>query len=59
MEQLRTARTTQPKTDSKRVMTCAHGRLIDDVLTKQGQRSGQVRCLECGAIMDDPYQGNR
>jgi hypothetical protein len=39
------------------VTTCVHGRLIDDVLTKRGRRTGQVRCLECGAIFDDPYQG--
>jgi hypothetical protein len=37
--------------------TCRHGRLIDDVLTKSGKRTGQVRCLECGAVFDDPYQG--
>ena len=36
---------------------CAHGRLIDDILTRSGQRTGQVRCLECGAKFDDPYQG--
>lgn len=39
--------------------TCTHGRAIDDVLTKTGKRTGQVRCLECGAIFDDPYQGIR
>ena len=36
---------------------CAHGRLIDDVRTKAGKRTGKVRCLECKAIFDDPYQG--
>jgi len=30
-------------------------RAIDDVLTKNKKRTGQVRCLECGAIFDDPY----
>lgn len=35
---------------------CKHGRLIDDVLTKEGKRTGQVRCLECLAIFDEPYQ---
>jgi hypothetical protein len=39
------------------VTTCVHGRLIDDVLTKAGKRTGQVRCFECGTIFDDPYQG--
>jgi len=35
------------------VNRCVHGRLIDDVLTKNGQRSGKVRCLECGVQFDD------
>lgn len=35
------------------VPRCIHGRLIDDVLTGNGQRSGKVRCLECGAQFDD------
>jgi len=43
--------------DTAPVTICVHGRLIDDVLTKGGKRTGQVRCLECGAIFDDPYQG--
>ena len=33
---------------------CTHSRLIDDVLTLQGRKSGKVRCLECGAVFDDP-----
>jgi hypothetical protein len=36
---------------------CAHDRLIDDVLTRSGNRTGRVRCLECGEIFDDPYKG--
>lgn len=36
---------------------CAHQRMIDDVLTRGGKRTGKVRCLECGTIFDDPYQG--
>ena len=43
--------------DTTRARTCRHGRIIDDVLTKTGKRTGQVRCLECGAIFDDPYLG--
>ena len=34
---------------------CAHGRIIDDMLTKQGAETGKVRCAECGAVFDDPY----
>lgn len=36
---------------------CAHQRLIDDVLSSSGKRTGKVRCLECGTIFDDPFQG--
>ena len=36
---------------------CTHQRLIDDVLTRSGKRTGKVRCLECWIIFDDPYQG--
>jgi len=39
--------------------TCAHSRLIEDVLTRSGKRTGNVRCLECGATFDDPHPGNR
>lgn len=38
---------------------CTHQRVIDDVLTRGGKRTGQVRCLECGTIFDDPYQGSK
>lgn len=36
---------------------CLHGRLIDDVLATDGTRTGQVRCLECGKVFDDPHLG--
>jgi hypothetical protein len=36
---------------------CVHQRLIDDVLTRSGKRTGKVRCCECGTVFDDPYQG--
>jgi hypothetical protein len=38
---------------------CTHQRLIDDVLTRGGKRTGKVRCLECETIFDDPYQGSK
>jgi hypothetical protein len=38
---------------------CVHGRLIDEVRTRGGKRTGKVRCLECQAVIDDPYQGTR
>jgi len=39
--------------------TCVHRRAIDDVLTARGKRTGKVRCLECQAIIDDPYHGTK
>lgn len=42
-----------------RERSCAHGRMIDDVLTRFGTRAGKVRCLECLAIIDDPHQGTK
>ncbi len=36
---------------------CLHGRMIDEVLTKGGNRTGTVCCLECNAVFDDPYHG--
>ena len=45
--------------DAAPTTICVHGRVIDDVLTKMKKRTGQVRCLECGTIFDDPYQGLR
>ncbi len=38
---------------------CAHQRMIDDVRTRGGRRTGKVRCLECGTIFDDPYHGSK
>lgn len=38
---------------------CVHQRLIDDVLTRVGKRTGKIRCLECGTIFDDPYKGSK
>lgn len=43
--------------DAAPTMTCAHGRIIDDVLTVMGKRTGPVRCLEWGVTFDDLYQG--
>lgn len=38
---------------------CTHSRAIDDALTRGKKRTGKVRCLECGVIFDDPYQGSK
>lgn len=42
--------------DSPLFLACSHCRLIDEVLAEDGKESGQVRCLECGAVFDDPYR---
>lgn len=38
---------------------CTHSRAIDDVLTRGKKRTGKVRCLECSAVFDDPYEGQK
>jgi hypothetical protein len=47
---------TQPQFHASRIATrcCAHSRLIADVLTPQGLKTGKVRCIECGAAFDNP-----
>ncbi len=45
------------KVASSPARTCTHQRLIDDVLTRGGRRTGKVRCVECGAVFEDPYLG--
>lgn len=39
--------------------SCVHGRMIDEVRTRGGKRTGKVRCLECQAVIDDPYLGTK
>jgi len=46
-----------PPPPAPRTSLCLHSRLIDEVLTEDGKRTGQVRCLECGALLDDPHRG--
>lgn len=35
--------------------TCTHGRLISDSVTEEEHQAGKVRCVECGALVADPY----
>jgi len=36
---------------------CTHSRMLDDVLTTKGVKTGQLVCLECRAVFPDPtYQ---
>lgn len=41
--------------ESASMTHCIHGRMIEDILTREGKRSGKVRCLECGTTFDDPF----
>lgn len=59
METMMESVTVQSTQDSIRTNPCVHGRAIDDVLTRGKKRTGKVRCLECGTIFDDPYQGSK
>jgi hypothetical protein len=34
--------------------TCTHSRLVDHVLTKEGNKTGQLVCVECSAVFLDP-----
>lgn len=59
MEPMMESVTVQSTTNSIRTNPCVHSRAIDDVLTRAKKGTGKVRCLECGAIFDDPYQGSK
>jgi len=54
MELPEARQTSQSGCEDVPVATCAQGRLINDVLTNRGERTGQGCCLECGGIVDDP-----
>ena len=49
----------QPAGRTTSANPCTHSRAIDDVVTRGKKRSGKVRCLECGSIIDDPYHGSK
>lgn len=54
METNMEAQTVQPTSQIRPAGTCSHSRVLDDVLTRNGKRTGKVRCLECGSTIDDP-----
>lgn len=43
-----------PSSTSRSSGPCLHRRAIDDVLTKDGRKTGAIRCVECGMIIADP-----
>lgn len=48
-----TPRLDLPPTTAVPIPTCRHKRLVDRVLTENGEETGEVCCLECGAIIPD------
>jgi hypothetical protein len=38
-----------------RPRACTHSRIISDNVTEEEHNAGKVRCVECGAIVSDPY----
>lgn len=43
-----------PGSTEAKMKTCPHGRVIYEILNGKEKRTGHVRCLDCGAIIDDP-----
>jgi len=37
---------------------CIHSRMVDDLLTKEGNKTGQLICVECRAVFLDPMLQN-
>ena len=44
------------KKTAKESQACTHSRMIDDVYDQDGVRTGEMRCLECMAILDTPLK---
>ena len=53
------AAATAPNVHLVSEQSCVQGRLIDEVRTRGGKRAGKARCLECLAVIDDPYSGTK
>lgn len=47
-----TTQTTAVRTTT--VRPCRHGRMVDEVRTINGDRTGQLICKECLAVFPDP-----
>lgn len=49
--------TTLPKITSHNApkTSCTHSRLVDDVLSTKGAKTGHLICLECKAVFPDPH----
>ena len=38
----------------KKAVPCTHSRMVDDVLTTKGVKTGKLVCIECTAVFPDP-----
>ncbi len=47
------------KEEKNRQKPCTHSRVVDYVLTKDGKRTGKLKCKECGAILPDERRGSQ
>jgi hypothetical protein len=55
MIRVSTSTTPQSKGLHKAAKTsCTHSRLVNDVLTATGTKTGQLVCIECKAVFPDP-----
>ncbi|MDK2745096.1 MAG: hypothetical protein NDI90_19785 [Nitrospira sp. BO4] len=44
----------EPASSLKERTACTHSRAVDEVRSRDGSKSGQLRCLECQATFPDP-----
>ncbi len=52
---MKDARFSSCSNDPQDPSPCLHSRLVDYVRMPDGQATGQLRCLECGTIIPDPF----
>jgi hypothetical protein len=45
---------TSTRLDPAATTTCTHSRLVDYVLTEEGNKTGQLVCVECRVVFLDP-----
>ena len=52
-EQHHTAKPRHPRCTDAKMRMCPHGGVIYEILNGKEKRTGHVRCLDCGAIIED------
>jgi hypothetical protein len=43
---------------AKTASACTHGRMVDDVRSEEGAKTGRLVCKECQAKFPDPHYQN-